>query len=273
MKRKINWIRVILIMGLAFTFVGVHFVFTFYSLLYDNFEYLVDLMVKKGVLESIIGVFLFLAVMWNTTVKDIKKGLQGLTLYVVIVTFFLVLGVATGVLMQDALHGLFRGVFEELSREAEKFGSIPSYQQAIFLFGNNSRVAVISGILAFFPGLGALWPLGVLGLNGVVIGLAPAVFEMEYSMFLIAILPHGILEIPALILASAVGVKFSIYTLKAVLGFLFPPEGVPREVQFLQEVKPGWQAVKLFAVIIPMLAAAALIEAFITPWVMELFGI
>jgi stage II sporulation protein M len=135
------------------------------------------------------------------------------------------------------------------------------------------RVAVISGIVAFFPGLGALLPLSIMGLNGTVIGMAPAVFEMEYSMFLIAILPHGILEIPALILASAVGVKFSVCSLKAVIGYLFASGGGSRREVFLREIKPAWHAVKLFAVIIPMLAAAAIIEVFVSTWVMEVLGI
>jgi stage II sporulation protein M len=112
-----------------------------------------------------------------------------------------------------------------------------------------------------------------MGLNGTVIGMAPAVFEMEYSMFLIAILPHGILEIPALILASAVGVKFSVCSLKAVIGYLFASGGGSRREVFLREIKPAWHAVKLFAVIIPMLAAAAIIEVFVSTWVMEVLGI
>lgn len=273
MEQEINWLKVITIMGLAFTLVGVYFIFTAYTLFNDDFEYLVSLTVKKAVVESVIGVLLFLTIAKYTSIADIKKVLRSLAPHIVVVTIFLVGGIVAGYFLQDTLQGIMSGYFEEIAKEAEKFQSIPTYQQAFFLFGNNSRVAVIVGIMAFFPVLGTFIPLGVMGLNGAVIGFAPAVLDMEWSTFLLAILPHGVLEVPALVLASAVGVKFSICSLKAVLGYFFHPRDVSGRAVFLREIGPGWQSVKLFVVIIPLLVAAAFIEAFITPYVMGLIGI
>lgn len=270
-KHKINWIKVILILGLSFAVVGVHFLFTFYTLFSDDFAYLVSLLVKKAIIESVIGVCLFMIIVKYTTLEDIKKVLRDSKPYIIVSALLMVGGIVLGVVLQDALGGLFEGIFEELMGEAEKVRSIPLYQQVFFIFGNNSRVTIFSGVIAaFIPLLGPFLPVFTMFTNGVVIGLAPGIFDMNWVHFTVAILPHGVLELPALVLASAVGLKFSISMLKAVLGYFFHPAGLSGEEVFFREVKPGWQSLKLFAAIIPLLVVAALIEVFISPWVLEL---
>lgn len=272
--RRINWMRTFLIIGLTCTLVGVRVAFSFYSLAGDDFSYSLSLLVERGFFESVIALLLMVVIARNTTVNDIKKALRSIKPHIAVVVLFFVGGVVTGILLQGVFQEMFRSLFEELAREAEKIQSIPMYQQAIFIFGNNSGVAVLSGIFVpFFPVVGSLFPPLVMLLNGVVIGLAPGVFEMSWSHFLIAILPHGILEIPALVLAAAVGLKFNISLLKAIIGFFFPPRGMSGGETFLREIKPGWFSLKLFAVIIPMLVAAAVIEVFVSTWVMEVLGI
>jgi uncharacterized membrane protein SpoIIM required for sporulation len=58
-------------------------------------------------------------------------------------------------------------------------------------------------LLSFFAFNGALTGFELLGLKGIIIGL---VYNVVY--FFISIIPHGIIEIPAIILAAAVGYRF-----------------------------------------------------------------
>lgn len=260
-------------MGLAFAVGVIQVLFAFQTLFSDDFTSLMSLLMKKTFIEAIIGGLLFVVIAKNTTMKDIKSILHDIKLHIVMATLLFAAGIAAGIVLQDVLSRILETAFEELAQEAEFIRSIPTYQQALFIFGNNARVAVMSGILAFVPALGLLSPVLIMGMNGTVIGVAPAFFDMGWSDFVLAILPHGIFEVPALILASAVGIKFSISTLKAVIAFLSPPPNISGSDAFLTEIKPGWRAVKLFAVIIPLLVIAAFVEVYISPQIMDLLGI
>ncbi len=272
--QRINWARTFLIIGSATALIGVRFIFSFYGIFQDDFASLLSILVKRGFLESVIALFLFAVIARKTTREDIRYLLKNTRVYIVIITLFLVGGFAVGVLLQSLLHGLLQGIFEDLAREGERILSIPTYQQSIFIFGNNSGVAVLSGIFApFFPVIGLLVPPFIMFFNGIVIGAAPGIIEMSWAHYFAAILPHGILELPALVLASAVGMRFGVSVLKACIGYVFPPLGLSGRDMFLREIRPGWQSLKLFAVVIPMLVVAAVIEAFVTPQVMRVLGI
>lgn len=272
MNQKINWTKVLLIMGLSFALIGVHFIVTFYTIFSGSYDIL-PLLVKKGTVESFIGILFFVVVMRNTTLKDIKRILRDLKPYIVVSCFFLVLGIVVGIFLQSIFHDFAKSIFEEMAEVAERLESVPPYGQTLFILGNNFRVAVLSGVIAFIPLLGILLPISIMGLNGAVIGFAPGILGMSGSDFAIAILPHGIFEIPALVLASAVGLRFAIASIKASIGFVFHPRGVSGKEVFLREIRPGWLSIKLFALIIPLLIIAALMEVTVTPRVMLLYGL
>lgn len=273
MQKKINWIRTFLIMGLAFAFIGIHMIFSVYSLLNDDYNMILSLLMKKGIFESILGILLMIVIARNTTFQDIKSVISDIKIHIVVVVTLLLLGIGTGILLQDAFSGIFQSIFDELSREAEKIQSLPVHQQALFIFGNNSRVAVLSGILAFIPVVGLFLPVFVMTMNGAVIGMAPGIFGITWWKFILAILPHGVLELPALVLASAVGLKFAIASVKAFMGYLFPPPALNGREVFLREIRPGWRSIKLFALIIPMLVVAAIIEVVVSPRIIALYGL
>ncbi|MGD2246829.1 MAG: stage II sporulation protein M [Candidatus Methanofastidiosia archaeon] len=273
MQKEINWVRTILIMGLAFAFIGAHMIFSFYSLLIVDYNMITSLLVKKGIFESIMGILLLIVIARNTTFKDIKNILSDIKVYIVIIVVLLSLGIGAGIILQDTLSGFFQSIFDEISREAERIQSLPVHHQTLFIFGNNSRVAALSGILAFIPVIGLFLPVFVMTLNGAVIGMAPGIFGIPWWKFVLAILPHGVLELPALVLASAVGLNLAVASIKASLGYLFPPPAFDGRDVFLREIRPGWRSIKLFALIIPMLVAAAIIEVLVSPRIMALYGL
>ncbi|MBU7031185.1 MAG: stage II sporulation protein M [Theionarchaea archaeon] len=271
MNQTINWVRVFCIMGLSIAMVSSAFIVAFYGMFNDDFNYLVSLLVKRGIFESLAGIALLSVFARHTTRDDIIQILKSLKREIIVSAGILLLGVLCGIFLQNIIGGYAASLFGTIEQEAEKIREIPQYLQMLVIFGNNARAATLSGIIASFPILGIFLPIMTMSINGVIIGLAPEVFQMSSSQFLIAILPHGILEIPALILASAVGFTFSFASLKAFIGYFFPHPGRSGRDTFLEEMRPGWRSLKLFAMIIPLLICAAFIEVFITPHIMNFF--
>jgi stage II sporulation protein M len=73
-------------------------------------------------------------------------------------------------------------------------------------------------------------------------------------VFLIGILPHGIIEVPAIAIAASQGFRIG----KEVI---FPPQGKSRSESLRINLKKG---IKLFAIILPLLLIAAFIEVYVS---------
>lgn len=129
---------------------------------------------------------------------------------------------------------------------------------ALIVFLNNLRVALIS----FFLGPTLLIPLLTLYINGYILGafLIHSPYSITYNLLLI--LPHGVLELPAIIMSASLGTSISLALLSKYL--------LRREVL----IKPLF--IKYAKYLIPItvaLAVAAFIEVFITPLVPVALGI
>jgi stage II sporulation protein M len=125
------------------------------------------------------------------------------------------------------------------------------------IFFNNFEAC----ILLFLGGasLGVL-TIVILGLNGIVIGAIMEIVSKDHTPVYVAaaILPHGIFEIPAFILSGALGILLA-QTLIA--------EWYGREDTALVARRFG----RLFILcVLPLVALAAFVEAFITPVVIHL---
>ncbi len=129
---------------------------------------------------------------------------------------------------------------------------------APFLFMNNTRAVA----LIFFAGLFSFGVLGILlyMLNIGVIGGLYALFELlgmqPLPMFLAGVVPHGIFELPALMIGSAVALYMG--------ASIVTPQTGKSMGEVLIELFADW--VKIFlGLVVPLLAVAAVIEAYITP--------
>jgi uncharacterized membrane protein SpoIIM required for sporulation/ABC-type transport system involved in multi-copper enzyme maturation permease subunit len=129
---------------------------------------------------------------------------------------------------------------------------------APFLLMNNTRAVAVIFIMGLFS-------FGVLGillyiLNISVIGALYALLELlgmnPLPIFIAGVLPHGIFEIPALIIGSALALYMG--------ATLVTPQTGKSMGEVIIELLADW--VKIFlGVLIPLLAVAAIIEAYITP--------
>ncbi len=127
-----------------------------------------------------------------------------------------------------------------------------------FIFINNARTVVLAGILSIFS-FGSLTLLLTLINATLVSFLITQVVMLGYNPWLFTatfLLPHGILEIPAII----IGMTFA---LRIGAGLVSPPDGLDVG-QGLLLTTANFLKILIFLVI-PMLFIAAYIEANITP--------
>ncbi|HZD11912.1 MAG TPA: stage II sporulation protein M, partial [Candidatus Binatus sp.] len=99
--------------------------------------------------------------------------------------------------------------------------------------------------------------------NGFILGYLQPTIPND-ALFFSAILPHGIIEIPSLILAGSVGIKLGVGAWKMRLNPT--PENTEGLSRNLRE------AVYVVIGLALMFLIAGLIEADITPWIMRLYG-
>jgi len=140
---------------------------------------------------------------------------------------------------------------------SETFGPIMEMstpQIALYIFFHNTLLCSAAALLGVALGI---VPILFAASNGALLGMLAAVVEDKFGWtpLVIGILPHGVFEIPAMILSIAMGIKFGQETLNAALR-----RNVKKKLRV--EIMSG---LKFFAgVVVPLLAAAAVIEAFVT---------
>lgn len=131
------------------------------------------------------------------------------------------------------------------------------------LLTNNWSAMLLAVVYGFVPFL--FLPAISIVSNGLLIGLLAAWYHgngISMGLYLAGILPHGIFELPALVIAAACGVCLCRNMSRIVTS---SPRRVP-----MVELLSNLLRVLLFLVM-PMTVLAAFLEAYVTPIVMALF--
>ncbi|HPA49837.1 MAG TPA: stage II sporulation protein M [Methanofastidiosum sp.] len=147
----------------------------------------------------------------------------------------------------------------------EMFGPISElspFQLFLTIFYVNTRtsflIMMLGALLGIFPFI-SLW------LNGTILGILFGKYIAEggnYLGFMMGILPHGIIEIPAIIIAASQGFRLG----KEVVS---PPIGLNRSEAIKLNITKG---IKLFVLILPLLLIAAVIEVYISTYLFSTYG-
>ncbi len=149
----------------------------------------------------------------------------------------------------------FRDVLQEFS---QSFSERSPFSLMSFIFLNNALKAALVVILGIFIGI---FPVFFLFVNGLVIG--SVIFEAQemagWQFVAYAILPHGVIEIPAILLASALGLRIGAEALNRI---------THKNSRIRANIKRGLRL--LLTRIIPALLAAAFVEAFVTSALLKL---
>jgi len=147
---------------------------------------------------------------------------------------------------------------EDVSELVDIIGDLSPIGIMLFIFFNNA----IKSLLMLVLGIGfGLLPLVFIAYNGFIIGVVCYVFSAEdgFAYVLSAILPHGIIELPMIFISAAIGLKIGQETFRAASG---RPANIRDE--FFRGV--GFY----FRWIMPLLFVAAVIETFVTPFVIRM---
>ncbi|MDI9609939.1 MAG: stage II sporulation protein M [Archaeoglobaceae archaeon] len=135
-------------------------------------------------------------------------------IFVMLSAFFL-FSAYFGYLIADLFPELAKKEIESIQEFLKDFASNKNSPVLIFLLilVNNSVKSFIAMLLGIFFGV---IPLLFLFINGIVIGILAKIVgeKIGLGVFLLLLLPHGILEIPAVILACSYGFWLGIEFLK-----------------------------------------------------------
>lgn len=170
--------------------------------------------------------------------------------------------------IQQAAQDLL-GQLEHIAEKIEKQGGGPL---SVFwvIFQNNVLASLtMLGLGVFF----GLFPIFAMLSNGVLLGFMLKIFATQglnpIAVLVIGILPHGILELPAVILAASIGIKYGFFVVR--MGFnMF----TNKRTEIFSEFKESLKDLPfIVAAVIALLFVAAIIESVVTPFLIHLiFG-
>jgi len=177
-----------------------------------------------------------------------------ITIIIILLFFFgIILGYIVSLVMPSMAREMYEYVRESIRRVLPGGGMKPSISLAMLIFLNNLRVAILSIIL----GPTIVIPSLIIMVNGFVLGLVASLAigsGADIITVVLAILPHGIFELPALIYSAVVGTELGLWIIQK---FFF------KKGRSVEEVLIGL----LFSItiIVILLLIAAFIETFVTP--------
>lgn len=168
-------------------------------------------------------------------------------------TLLLALGVFAGILL--AGHSTFAGVKvgESMGGFAQLFVNLPKPLLAAVIFANNALKTLLVIVLGIVFGI---VPIAFLLVNGLAIGVVIHLSTQTRGLLnsLLAIVPHGVFELPGVLLGATIGLMLGIKATKRLFG--------------KAEFKVGYElgrALRFFlTAIVPLLLIGAVTEAYLT---------
>jgi stage II sporulation protein M len=140
-----------------------------------------------------------------------------------------------------------------LANFVRMFTGMPPFRLAVAIFLNNAVKTFFAIVLGVVLGI---VPVIFLFANGIALGVAISISTQARGLWpsLLAILPHGIIELPAVLLGTSIGLMIGHLAAQGISG--------RARVPIIAEIG---RAIRYFCtVIVPLLVLAALVETFIT---------
>ncbi|MDD3735299.1 MAG: stage II sporulation protein M [Candidatus Pacebacteria bacterium] len=214
------------------------------------------------------------------TKDQIKNYFFSLKNYVIFTTLIFVFSIIFG-------YFLFNTVSNYLPKEeSDKFieeieGQIKSLVEPFLVLENFSRplqvfliwlkniqsLGIIT-IFSFIFGISSFY--GIL-INGILLGFLSFIFliflKKPFSDFLLLILPHGIIEIPVMILSAAIGIKIGKISIDKIINYFQSLFGNHKSFEINKksvkmELNLGCEF--FLQVLVPLLFLAAILEIYVT---------
>jgi len=175
--------------------------------------------------------------------------------YILIMTGIFIISVIAGLLASLKDLGLSENYLDMLK---QSFGWIKDLNPVgimLVIFLNNALKSLLSIVLGV--GFGII-PVIFVGGNGIILGLVANQVSREQGTLLVlaAILPHGILEIPMILISSGLGLRLGYLMYRSIMG-----EKTDMRFELMQSLRIYMR------IIMPLLFVSAFVETFVTPLV------
>ena len=163
-------------------------------------------------------------------------------------------GLAWGILTPPGSTGLLADNLSVLKSLSSFVASLPLPALFLFIFIKNVLAVAAGFVLSPFL---LLVPVMELLLNGGLLGLVSVsvVQQKSFGFLLSGVLPHGIIEIPAMIIGEAAALSFGIAVMRSLVNEQARAE-LPSSLK---------KNLRYLAIAVIMLFPAALIETYVTP--------
>ncbi len=183
---------------------------------------------------------------------------QEIEFYVKALALMLVISATFGFVTAELFPIEAGEAIEQVKEEIAFIGDLNQIEIFFLIFLNNSVKAFFMMLLGTLFGI---IPVLFILLNGYAIGIviSATIAEIGAISILLGILPHGIFEIPAILIAAGYGVW---------LGEMFSKK-LKSKTPFVPHLKIVLK--KYMKIILPIIAISALIEVFITGELLTLF--
>jgi stage II sporulation protein M len=191
--------------------------------------------------------------------------------YIWIGVALMLIGVFFGYTNADAIKQLAKQMMESIQRIAKDVNAANNPLYTLWVIFENNVMAAFSmvGLGIFFFGL---YPAFGLITNGILLGFLLKVYAIggvsPWKIFLTGILPHGILELSAIIFASAIGIKLGVLTYDWIVSWFVRERRATAKTNFNKLLR---ELPLIVGTIVVMLFLAAVVESTITPLLIHNF--
>ncbi len=191
--------------------------------------------------------------------KDVEY-LYSLKKYILAAAGIFIISLLIGVLVSILDPQASERLFEMLKEAFSSITTLDPFERMLKIFENNVRNSLMALLLGVVFGI---TPFAVAVINGFVLGvLAELLSRQQGVLFVIAaILPHGIIELPMVLISVGIGFRLGYEMYRFLIG-----ERTNLKQEFLQGI---WFYLVRIA---PLLFVAAFIESYITPVIAGYFS-
>ncbi len=190
--------------------------------------------------------------------ENLKYLALAAALFIVGMAFGIVGGSSVGTEGSGSIFdGGLDSIFEELESISQFYVPYQPFT-VVFLFFKN----LLTTGMTFILGPLIIMPAAVLLLNGYILGMVGTIVANEVSLVaaLASLAPHGVFEMPALVIAAAAALRFGVATLKKIRSMIGRSEfSISNDFE---------GSVKLFVLSTILLFVAAIMETYVTPMLM-----
>ena len=184
--------------------------------------------------------------------QKIKTFLNSFKVLLGIAFLLLVLGVVLGYAFARENPKEAAGLLKRLEESLRPLKDAGPFEFFLIIFLNNALKIFLATFLGIFFGI---FPFFFILANGEILGFFVFFSQKTIGInnFLLGILPHGIIEIPVMLLGTAMGMRIG---KKAFLRVFQGKKGIKQDLSLSFQV--------FLKILLPLLLLAALIETFVT---------